>query len=384
MTYKQTRRLFLSFAILSLVGCVEKPSSYDPGKDDGTTTADMPSDMTPPAEMGSDMPSDMPSDMTVDMTATDMPADMSIDMPVDMGPCGGTCMGEQVCEETTGTCVDCLSDSQCDDPTPVCDTTNNICVGCLNEGNCGGDEPVCKQEGQTCVQCVDDTTCNNDTPRCDEPNNVCVGCLENADCLSADASLCGENKQCGSCLADDDCKHLDLNRCIGDICLECTPETEEQDCGNAACLPDGTCGTTPRKTLTTCQPCQADSECLADYRCVPMDFGDPAMPHGNFCLKIASAGCSRPYTVGISRESISGAASEEYCGINQEKTTCQALQDLQQGDKACLMDAECGAPGLDDAICGTTIAGKVCTITCGNNSQCTDGQTCGATEKYCK
>jgi hypothetical protein len=115
-----------------------------------------------------------------------------------------------------------------------------------------------------------------------------------------------------------------------------------------------------------------------------MTFGDPAMPHGNFCLKVASTGCSRPYTVSISQESVSGAASEEYCGIYQVNTTCEAMLDLRKGNKSCTMDVDCGAQGLDDARCEQNIAGMYCTVSCAADSRCLQDQTCDAVERYCK
>jgi|GEM_PF-1999348 len=328
-------------------------------------------------DMGSDM-EDMTSDMTPDMT----PADMGEDMVA--LPCDGACEGDTpVCDEANNTCVGCLDVSHCDGDTPACDTSTNTCVACTDETFCDGDTPVCDTSSTTCVGCLGDENCSGDTPVCDTSSTTCVGCLDNTSCESPDASLCGADQTCGACMADADCSHLGLNRCVQGVCTECTVATEQDDCGNNACLPDGTCGDTPLESLTACQPCQADNECFADHRCVPMNFGDPAMPHGNYCLKIASTMCERPYTVSISQESVSGAASEEYCGINQVNTTCEAIIDLRNS-KDCVEDSDCGAQGLDDAVCGTTLAGDVCTITCELNSQCSSVQTCDMAENYCK
>ena len=384
MTYKQPVRVLVGLLILSLVGCVEKPSGSDTNND--TTPIDMAADMTAPEDMDEDKPEDMAADMLVEDMPGDMPVvDMPVDMPVDMGPCGGACGDDTpVCDEANNTCVGCLDVSDCDGDTPACDTTTNTCVACTDETFCDGDTPVCDTANTTCVGCLGDENCSGDTPVCDTSSTTCVACLDNTSCESPDASLCGSDQTCGACMADADCSHLGLNRCVQGVCTECTVATEQDDCGNNACLPDGTCGNTPLESLTACQPCQADNECFADHRCVPMNFGDPAMPHGNYCLKVASTGCARPFLVSITNESVSGAASAEYCGINQLNTTCEAILDLLEGDKACVEDSDCGAQGLDDAVCGTTLAGDVCTITCELNSQCSSVQTCDMAENYCK
>lgn len=383
MTYKQPVRVLVGLLILSLVGCVEKPSGSDTNND--TTPIDMVADMTAPEDMDEDKPEDMAADMLVEDMPGDMPVvDMPVDMPVDMGPCGGTCEGETpVCDEGNGICVVCLEDTHCDSATPVCDSSTNTCVGCTGDMHCEGDTPSCDETSKTCVQCVDDDTCDGDAPRCDMSANACVGCLENLDCQEPDASFCDANQECGSCTTDDDCSHLGLNRCVGGVCNECTVATEADDCGNNACRPDGTCGIYGRESVDPCQPCEADNECLPDHRCIPMNFGNPATFHGNYCLKQASAACSKPYRVGIERESVSGALGEEYCGLNEVNTTCEAITDLRAG-KACAGDSECGDPTLDDALCKTILGTDTCTISCGADNQCTAGQTCDMTENFCE
>ena len=358
-------RTTLAFALL-LAGCSQPPVEFSP--EDMNAGEDMAvADMQLAEE-----------NMTPDMT----PADMGEDMVV--LPCDGACEGDTpVCDEANNTCVGCLDVSHCDGDTPACDTGTNTCVACTDETFCDGDTPVCDTANTTCVGCLGDENCSGDTPVCDTSSTTCVACLDNTSCESPDASLCGVDQTCGACMADADCSHLGLNRCVQGVCSECTVATEQDDCGNNACLPDGTCGDTPLESLTACQPCQADNECFADHRCVPMNFGDPAMPHGNYCLKTASSVCEQPYRVAINAQSVSGAASEDYCGINETNTTCEAIIDLR-GSKPCTNDDECGAQGLGDGLCKTILGADVCTIACGDNAQCTNGRTCDAAENYCK
>jgi hypothetical protein len=60
------------------------------------------------------------------------------------------------------------------------------------------------------------------------------------------------------------------------------------------------------------------------------------------------------------------------------------MLDLRIGDKSCTMDVDCGAQGLDDARCGLTGAGMVCTISCTADSRCLQDQTCDIAEQYCR
>ena len=114
-----------------------------------------------------------------------------------------------------------------------------------------------------------------------------------------------------------------------------------------------------------------------------MTFGDNAMPHGSFCLKAASTGCAQPYRVLIDSPSVSGAASEEYCGINQANTTCEAI-DSPRSDTMCSFDDDCGAQGLDDGRCELVGGALGCTISCTADSRCLQDQTCDIAEQYCK
>ncbi|MEC9441589.1 MAG: hypothetical protein VYE40_10840 [Myxococcota bacterium] len=337
------------------------------------TTGEVMEDMSPDLD---DMPA--PVDMP---TPVDMP-----DMAKDMAkmPCDGACEGDTpVCDEASNTCVGCLDDTSCGGETPACDTTTNTCVGCIDESHCDGETPVCNTDTNSCVGCLGDEQCSGETSVCDVSKTTCVGCTENTTCTDANASLCQEDQTCGACEMDADCAHLGLNRCVEGVCNTCTTATEEQDCNGNACLPDGTCGTTPRETLGSCQACQADNECFADYRCVPMTFGDPAMPHGSFCLKVASTGCAQPYSILIDSPSVSGAASENYCGINQTNTTCEAIGSLRS-NTTCSTDDECGAPGLEDGRCENLSLGLRCTISCTADSRCLQDQTCDIGEQYCR
>jgi hypothetical protein len=138
----------------------------------------------------------------------------------------------------------------------------------------------------------------------------------------------------------------------------------------------------------------ADSECGTNEgtvdpnsRCVPMTFNGSAHGTGGYCLQKASVGCTNPFKVNINASSLSGASTDDYCGINQTATTCEAILDLF-GSKVCTLEGDCGSG--QGGLCKNLAAASAppdlrCTIPCGSDAQCPSGFTCsGATGGYCK
>lgn len=78
----------------------------------------------------------------------------------------GACSGATpVCDESSYTCVGCLSNADCTDPkTPVCEPATKTCRACQLDDECTDshcDEQPDAQEGQ-CVECMVDTHCGPD------------------------------------------------------------------------------------------------------------------------------------------------------------------------------------------------------------------------------
>ncbi|QQR91045.1 MAG: hypothetical protein IPJ88_04755 [Myxococcales bacterium] len=113
-------------------------------------------------------------------------------------------------------------------------------------------------------------------------------------------------------------------------------------------------------------------------QCIPMVHkGDD---HGAYCLKSEDGNCSRPYGFGIIRQTITDDSSvegQQYCGINESKTTCEAV--LKANDP-CSSATECGSvPG--DAVCDTVgITGPLCSYPCADDFECTGTLGCNG---YC-
>jgi hypothetical protein len=130
-----------------------------------------------------------------------------------------------------------------------------------------------------------------------------------------------------------------------------------------------------------CQSCVSDSDCSqagGTTRCVPMNY--QGTPRGGYCLRAVSAGCARPFGVVITAESLSGAASTDYCGIDQAVVSCEAVAALRQSRPCPSGDAsQCMADG---AVCATVGAfSDRCTYACGGADDCPpvgSASTCNA------
>jgi hypothetical protein len=106
---------------------------------------------------------------------------------------------------------------------------------------------------------------------------------------------------------------------------------------------------------------------------------------GGYCLPQFDLGCMRPFTTPTdARSSLSGAAAETYCGVDETSTTCEAVLDLID-DASCTSDDDCGAAGVMDGRCETVngVANR-CTYSCTAATQCAAGFMCPAiADTYC-
>ncbi len=258
---------------------------------------------------------------------------------------------------STIACVDC----------PTCDPYEPADAG-VGDGSVDGEVP----DGEV-PECESDTDCDREeAARCDTTLGMCVGCVEDLNCVGV----------------------VGLERCDADegICVECKPLSEALDCGSTSCNPATfECTETVRGSRIVCESCVSDSDCGADLACVPMWFGDTPRATG-YCLYPTDPGpCEQPfaYSTPDARESLSGAAATQYCGVNEELTTCEAAWDLIN-NKPCEGDEDCSTLG---GLCRDVgNLGQRCTYECTFAAQCLppgeEGSTCGdaggnAEEKYC-
>ena len=98
-------------------------------------------------------------------------------------------------------------------------------------------------------------------------------------------------------------------------------------------------------------------------------------------MKTLASGCARPFLSILSdRMSLSGAAEEDYCGIDEMTVSCEAVRALIES-QTCPggTDGECAADGALCRMVGA--APNRCTYTCGSPDDCPAAgvsSTCGA------
>jgi hypothetical protein len=104
----------------------------------------------------------------------------------------------------------------------------------------------------------------------------------------------------------------------------------------------------------------------------------------------------------ITAVSASGAASDDYCGVNQEITSCEAIRDLQDPsdtircsnpsgvatDNLCGCHRDVNGACTDigtGGLCRSINGANRCTIQCSDGFECTGARTCVDTDspKFC-
>ncbi len=231
-------------------------------------------------------------------------------------------------------------------------------------------------------------TCAAPTPICDATTNTCVACLDDTHCTDVLAARCGaKTNTCQPCDASAQCSGLSGTEvCEGGTCVQCSASDGSACSATQSCnLFNYTCVDVAPTTVTTCKACSNDDQCEAGHRCVPMQFMDA--PHGHYCLKEPTPTCDQPYTTFINQPSINGEPAQNYCGIAESQTTCEAVLALLTNWVCTGTDGKCspmmGEPEVDvpGALCKQVgpLADR-CTYACGSTAECLPtgpGITCG-------
>ncbi len=289
----------------------------------------------------------------------------------------------------------------------VCDTTVGDCVRCKRGADCAQlkDTPACNPD-VGCVECVFDDNaqkCADKTPVCSNdatPKDTCVECNTASECGS-DAPACIGHK-CVSCAmtAENVCQGRVNKICevVSGACVQCTV-ADESPCAGKSCNPaTNTCTSTLLDSVAICEPCVADSECKAFHRCVGMSYEGtkltPVGSGGGFCLRQLAKGCTEPIAAAkISRASLSGAAAEDYCGVNEAITSCAAILVFGKGcatadgpDMNSDPDPDAGLCAAIGARCETVNgAANKCTYDCTSSLECGSSAPCpvSGADRYC-
>lgn len=292
--------------------------------------------------------------------------------------------GQLICNVSTGTCESCQRDAQCGTG-ELCDvlsgrceclTTHHRCgSACLpndSPDSCGSSCDPCESVENATPSCVDGAcgfACDDGFQPCDGCGFTrdCIECSSNLDCDDYGKSRCDDGL-CVGCQVTDDCGHLDRGLCVDGTCVECDVG-QEAVCNGKSCDPQTRrCTQTDQQSRGWCRPCAADSECVPNHRCVPMNFGGSVRPSG-YCLQEANMGCNAPNPIQVQRDSLSGVNGEFYCTIREDLTTCEAVLALED---PCDVGSDCGADNINDGLC----VFDQCTYRCVGPDECSSGTSC--------
>ena len=228
--------------------------------------------------------------------------------------------------------------------------------------------------------------CAGDTPLCDETKMECVACLDHDNCTDAAAAKCDD----GSCVACDDSAQCvgitDLDLCDSGTCVECNVDDASACGGSETCnLLTNECVDVAAGSVGNCEACSNDEQCASGHRCIAMDFQMSA--HGHYCLELPNPTCAQPFGVAINKASINSEAATNYCGIDEDLATCEAVLALVNGWFCTGTDGMCSEMegGMEEPVPGALcdpvgLLGDRCTYACGAANQCLSvppGNTCG-------
>ena len=214
------------------------------------------------------------------------------------------------------------------------------------------------------------------------------GCQGHDECTSPTAAQC-DGGDCVPCTQSSHCDGVaGLPVCDGGTCVQCMLGEQGACTGQQSCdLLAKQCVDVAPGSVQNCYACTNDVQCESGHRCIGMEYPS-SVAHGYYCLK-ETPGCDRPFQVVLfDKPSISAAAAANYCGIEQDNATCEAVNALLQGwvCESGQTDGMCGPPSMPEqavpgALCRTVGGGaNQCTYACAGAVQCPNiapQNTCG-------
>ncbi len=144
------------------------------------------------------------------------------------------CAPSDVCQQASSTCIECVNDMPVGALDTGCSNTNPVCVeggpqaprcrSCEIDDDCPGNQ-LCEESTNTCIECVDDAAtgldagCDANLPACagSGAGAICVACLVDADCS---AGVCDSSvPRCAECLTDANCSGDDTCDAVSGVCI---------------------------------------------------------------------------------------------------------------------------------------------------------------------
>jgi hypothetical protein len=334
-----------------------------------------------------------------------LPSDCPSNLPVCQGTCvascvlsdGGTSCASGLCDTQSGACVQCLSDSDCQSPTPYCADAGNYCVGCLSVDQCPSATPGCNSSSLSCGSCALSSDCPASVPVCqfgscelscasggadcsdhglvcESDSGVCSNCTVDSQCAGNDAGYhCGAYGYCG-CQTAADCPAPSL--CDQRYCvLSCTVDGGP-DCSQESWVCDAGTG--------LCGLCSNDLECTGNANGPHCSYGFCRCLTGSDC---DPTGACTAYGLCTTSCTADGGpdcsqSAEKFCDFDSGLCVVCA-SDTQctgnaSGPRCISYTGYCGCIGPQD--CGSTAGCNSNLFTCGS---CTMDSDCPTGAPHC-
>jgi len=209
------------------------------------------------------------------------------------------CADDAVCsgpdDVTPNTCVTCVTDAECADPTAFCDIALHTCGPCTADfggtgAACPEATPLCALTGAdagVCGRCTTNEDCEGNTngPVCDLVSGACgTACAIDSDCTGI--QWCPDSRVCAPRVANGE--PIPTAGPAGGMCTE---PTGARTCLSGVCdEDDDLCGLPNGETCTDPTVCRSDV-CSDDGTCVECD-GDEDCDAGEMCD--SSGACFTP------------------------------------------------------------------------------------------
>lgn len=165
-----------------------------------------------------------------------------------------------VCDVATGSCVHtaCHNDTDCADTGEYCNTTTGDCVSCISNAQCNANQQCNTTSGQ-CVglTCSSNSDCNSGSS-CDVISGTCVSLFCSSDTQCGSGLLCNNSTgACVTCITNASCALVEQCNVTSGECvpLSCS---SSNDCNGFVCNSSGQCvsGTGNLRIITTSHAAQ--------------------------------------------------------------------------------------------------------------------------------
>ena len=109
-------------------------------------------------------------------------------------------------------------DARADGGPPADAAPDSAGLSCTDSGDCAAPTPHCHPVLHTCVECLSDRNC--DLGRCDLPTGTCATCFADADCPSKTPYCDVARDTCVECITNENCRTLGV-ACVDGTCGAC-------------------------------------------------------------------------------------------------------------------------------------------------------------------